>query len=866
MKVLEIKNNLVKVLYDLEENKLTLSGFVVIEDEQKPYVGQVISLKADHDVTYAIVKLLFTFDEEGIVKNYDGSIPKLGTNVTSLTPAELLDILPSKKPLKLGNLAQQNFLLNVDFSMLKNQLLVCSDTSKHTSTLISNFARQAENIAESSIIFDFEGKFKSDKKFVFGKHFKLPLNFETINFIYGNDLNDIDSTSKAVIQDIFLEVQEYTRSIADKFIPFNTFIGVVDQQYKESNIPELALLKNKLLKYKEENVFAESKYEISSLKEHIKDNYTTVLDLSNVNPKLQREIVFYVYEILEDMGADIYSFIKVNDENSDKKLLKLLLADSKIHTTIICNHNYKYIYELKENANDLILFAPETNQHDFASYNIFLNKLNHDEFVIWGDATQRIPLIVELAPIEFIKEAPAPVVAQPQSVAEPEPVKEEKETIPTEETSEETAEVETPEAPVEDFTENDDTYTDLSDDVERIPQEEEDYSALHQEEESEITEEADDFDRELELEIEQDLISEPEDDIEINEEASTNDFFTQTKLQEEPEVAEQTLETTTLPAFEEIIMPNGEVIEESAIADEPVVEAYTEIAVEDEDDIIEPIASSVVQPSEFDELVEDSAIEETHYEDDIISESTIYQPEYEEVAVEPIQSNLPDPTIDERINEDLPEILVENEETQADGEEFFEDELQTGVSENELEETEDDETFESEEQIEDNVNIEDEFNEDFEQTPFENSNFPSPAPLMLENDELENEFASENIEDEAFDSALDAESLTEDDLNFIDDINNGDADMLEPVVEEPDIFKEEEEDTTPPPVPLYGAEIPKATKTFEQGEKVTHPKYGDGIVEKMIKYGDKTLCAINFASVGRRLLDPAISEIQKLYF
>ena len=51
---------------------------------------------------------------------------------------------------------------------------------------------------------------------------------------------------------------------------------------------------------------------------------------------------------------------------------------------------------------------------------------------------------------------------------------------------------------------------------------------------------------------------------------------------------------------------------------------------------------------------------------------------------------------------------------------------------------------------------------------------------------------------------------------------------------------------------------------FKQGDNVTHPRYGNGVVEKVIKYGNKILCSISFDNVGRRLLDPAISEIQKI--
>ena len=51
---------------------------------------------------------------------------------------------------------------------------------------------------------------------------------------------------------------------------------------------------------------------------------------------------------------------------------------------------------------------------------------------------------------------------------------------------------------------------------------------------------------------------------------------------------------------------------------------------------------------------------------------------------------------------------------------------------------------------------------------------------------------------------------------------------------------------------------------LEQGDTVVHTKYGNGVVEKMIKYGSKTLYSINFDNVGRRLLDPTLTEIKKV--
>ena len=86
-----------------------------------------------------------------------------------------------------------------------------------------------------------------------------------------------------------------------------------------------------------------------------------------------------------------------------------------------------------------------------------------------------------------------------------------------------------------------------------------------------------------------------------------------------------------------------------------------------------------------------------------------------------------------------------------------------------------------------------------------------------------------------------------------------------PDSQEIEILQTKESTTTS--VPVYDADIPQEdlveSDSFEQGDTVIHAKYGTGIVEKMIKYGAKTLYSINFDNVGRRLLDPTLTEIKK---
>lgn len=685
MKVLEIKNNLVKISYT-GEDKLLLSGFVIIEDSKSPYVAQVLSLKADNGINYAIVKLLFTFDSEGIVKNYDGTIPSLDSDVTKLTSDELLDILPVSNPLEIGTLAHQDVELKVDRSMLEQNLLICSEDAENTNTLTENFVVQLADDNRKSVIFDIDGNYQG-KTLKFGEDFKLPLNYNTINFIYEHDLDNVEPASKALIQDIFLEVQEYSKTVLDKFIPFDTFISVVDQQYKATGLTELVLLKNKLLKYKEENVFAQNAKEIHNLRSAIRANLTNILDISGASDILQNEIMKYVYDSIDEMDLFVYSFVRLNNDNADKKLIRHFLTKDKIYTTIACSHNFKYLYELKERANNLVLFVPQTMQHDFASYNTFLSKLNSDEFIIYGKATQNVPLIIELSSIFEDSEEDEP---------ETEETVEETETT-TEEAVEE--EIEKP----DDFSDESNSYS---------------YDTL----------------------VSDDAPAEPEP-------AEENETIQNEEPQSETEEEE-----------EEPVQPD--VI--SNIIDEEIAEES--------------------EPEQTPEIIEDDKVEEIEEAETVVipeSQTEVLSPDEEEQTIE-------EPVISESYITESQEIV---EEPQA---------------------------------------IEDNAAEVVDEIMFSR---PQPAIPSIEQ-ELEEE-----------------EALTEDDLNFIEDVNIG-ATEISPDIE----------------VPIYPAETPSREDLpeFEQGDRVTHPKYGEGVVEKMIKYGNKTLCSINFVNIGRRLLDPAISELEKV--
>ena len=765
MQVLEINNNLVKIAYDVNDN-LALSSFVIIEDTNTPYVAQVVNVKADKLTNFAIVKLLFTFNEEGILKNYNGTIPSLKSTVSILPSKELLDIIPIENNLTMGELAQQNVTLNVDKTILDNNLLVCSDNVENTNILLKNITKQ---IDEKIVIFDTDGLFDAENKITFGKDFKLPLNYDTINFIYENELDDVDATSRAVIQDIFIEVQEYTKNLPEGYLPFETFINVVDQQYKETQIPQLVLLKNKLIKYRDLNAFAETLKDVLSLSIAIDKSKVTIIDISEMAPVLQKEIMSYTYGVMKGINETIYSFVKVDNANSSKRLLKTFLSRDGIYTTIICRHEYKYLPELKSAAQNLILFTPQTLQHDFAAYNTFLNKLNTDEFIIYGAHTQNIPLIVELDELELdtqndddetesekdIEEIPSSnVVPMPAPVQNTAP--QENVTVTSEPEIQEEENFKAPEV----------EYPDLG------------------------------FDNETPSSNETPTVDFPETETLNVTEEQPEENFTQIELPEtfeEPEIEEVQQEEP-----EEDIQKNFD----NEISQEPI-----------EEEVFMP-ETDIPQVEINEDLSEQAIIEDSN-----ISETPA---EYTSQATEeqaPIYNILDDNEIDYQDAE--PEVLP------------LEPEIDYSVEDIDIEEN-----YQEPQPYDENEAMIEQAAKDVDKLIYE----------KLPNEDV----TLDDLSD------LQSDELTEDDLNLIGDLASDNGITPEPELE----YNEEQ----PPVVPIYNAEDiePQEQQSLEPGDRVSSPKYGEGVVEKMIKYGNKMLCSIEFPNIGRRLLDPAMTEIKKL--
>ncbi len=685
MKLLEIKNNLVKLSYSETETPI-LGRFIVLVTPEKSYVAQFVNLKSDTVNNFAIAKLLFTFTSEGVVDNYDGSIPSINSEVSFLPADELLNLLPMETPIKIGNLSQQEDMLSLDVSVFERNFTVFAEKDSHKTTFISNCIRQLFQMKEKSVVVDTCNLFEDYNKIVFGKDFKLPLNSKMIDYIFEYELAEVDATTKAVIQDIFYAVQQYIKTLDYEFLPIDNFVDVVAGQYKEMQMPELALLKNKLLKYRDANVFANTKEEVFALKEKLNEKNCSIIDLKDVHESLQREILGFIHTTLQSFEKYIYFFVPLTDENSDKRLLKQFVNNNHIFTTTLVSSSYKYANELKQHAQNMLLFAPQSVNHDFAAYNTFLSKLNNDECIAFGKLTQSIPFIVDMADLEL------------------------------------------------DLTRDDV----LGDRYQFVPAYDPNIELVR----------VDEFGTQIPVKNIQPEMkdSEPTTEDDSQEELAKEEVTsTIPEIQQAPiELVEESATSVELPKLSELAV-------EPEVVDEVIEEVKEAVKAEDNPEIRKPVANILAAVTEVDDVFE--------------------------------ESNLP---VDElQPEENLPEL--------------------TDITE-------------------------------------------------------------DDFSDEDFNEAPANDSLSEEDLDFIEDTQMpagdsfGSDEIVEPIEES---YVEEPQDA-----PIYPAEpeppVEEGEKEFVSGDSVTHPRYGRGIVEKIIKYGNKTLCSIAFENVGRRLLDPSISELTKL--
>ncbi|MCM1003831.1 MAG: hypothetical protein NC408_05745 [Candidatus Gastranaerophilales bacterium] len=833
MRILEVRDGFIK--FETEE-KISLSSFLQINDTAKSYIAQVIQVKRTEDKILAFAKILFSYD--GTLKNYDKSIPSKNAEITEFTFDIMSKSLEYTIPIIAGKFIDGSIDIPMDKTCFDKKMLISVDSPKSNNRIISNLTKQFSYLGKVLII-DMLGVIEG-QKYVAGVDFKLPLNTESLEFMYEDCLNDATAESKSLIKEIFNDLSEYSKTVP--FLPFGALKSIVDDMVDKQHVFKLLVLKNKLAKFAQQGYFAATAAEAQNLNKILEEN-TVVIDLSKLDTTFQNRYLDTIYSFLNN---ETQVFLEASNL-LNKKNIKSILGNESVPTVFVTHSKFKYINEIKSIFDNFIIEPSFTNNETFKIYATFLNSMPKDTYLLVGEGTNYIPFVSSL---DAVINIPQPVIEQEEIIEEeeevsineedldieknleiieepvqeeiieepitPEIVTEEEEIIEEEEKVEEEPVIEISEEEAAEVIEQkaDELINKMSEEVSNIDSE--DTSSLFEEEAEELQIEEENseglaFETELELSLEDEeeetpaIIEEQTEEIEElpTEPVESFDDNFHTEVDE--------IQTIEIP---EDISDLTDEIEIEAAAEEEVPDSFAERMnidsdsigfkdYTDEDILEEPEEDMSVIPLEEDDSSFDAIVELDESE---IGEDTILVDfEDEEETDEPLSEE----DLDKQIVQDVDKVFTTmKEDTISDSDLDFIDELNNEETVEELEE------------------------------------------ISLEGsiEELPESFEEEQDED-----------------GFLEPLEEQNEIALEEDDEEEEIL--ETKNTKTPIVPVYEADIPQEdmvmSDPIEQGDLVVHAKYGTGTVEKMIKYGTKTLFSINFDNVGRRLLDPTLTEIKK---
>ena len=836
MRILEARDGFIKFEVD---KKLSVSSFVEVSGFDKKYIAQIIKVQNLDDIFLAFAKILFLYD--GSLRSYDKSLPNKDATIKVFDFETLSQVIENSTPVNIGKFIDGRIDIILDKTCFNKKTLISAESSDFQNIIISNL-KQELNKTSKVFVIDMQGGLDA-QKFVAGKDFRLPLNTESLNFLYEDCLNDATADSKSLIKDIFKDLSEYSKTVP--FLPFGTLKAIVDDMVNNSHIFKLLVLKNKLTKFDQMGYFAINSSETENLYKILKLN-EAYIDLSKLDAIFQNRFLELIYKNLVD---DSYVIV-IASNNISKNNLKTILTQKNIASTFVTHPRFKYINEIKGMFRNFIIEPSFINNEVFKTYNTFLSTISKNNYLIVGEGTKYLPLVSVLeknpdtSKIDSIKN---------EEPSENDEILEEIVNLETDESSQVTTyevEIEKDEQTEAIEKKSEELIEKLSENMETMPQDEislfnenedENFDAKSNEEDGKLSEN-DNEDTNEKQEINEETIEaspenlqEEEDDDEVIDSVSDINEDSEIIIEEEEEEEN----------FQENFHTNVENTQTIEVCDE-ILEMTDDVELIDDLDIEENINdnetsieedNSIIEQIEENEVIIEEIIEEESSK--ILKEST-EEIEEEIVATETAESDT--------IIQEQDVITLDNDEDLGEIEEVFE------LDDAELNET--DIIVEIDDIDE---NLDKEIIEDVDKV------FTTIKEDALSDNDLDliDELNSENSGEGGFEYLTELPESSEEELDFsepIEEINETSA-----IEEEKDVLETKKSIT--PNVPIYDAEIPQEdtvhSDQFEQGDTVSHAKYGVGVVEKMIKYGNKTLYSINFDNVGRRLLDPTLTEIKK---
>lgn len=405
-----INSEIIRILFDTNTENLFLGDIIrVVNKDDAGILAQVVKIDSSKDrpsCNVASCKILFTLLPDNKVISWKGNVPSKDNIVSILSSKEILTYTDLKKPaeISIGQLTlYQDTRFGFSVNSLQNPSLIFCDKQEQRMNMFYLLSQEIAKNNKQIVLLDLRGEYSNfihAERLVAGIDFKLPLNSKGIDVLYETTLSNTSAETRAVIEDIFMSIQEYADESEQGFIPFSSFKQVVEDEYNQSSIPELILLKNKLTKLDKEGIYADTEYEIDSLYQNINKNNLVIVDLSHIPSLWHKEFIdFIVSANIDGNNQDFFLMFEMIDRNIDEDLINKIYVPglkSGIKPIVSTGYGSKYANNVLAMTKNLMFFSPEMQTDKFPEYKGFINRLDETETLIVGQITKKIPLFVQV--------------------------------------------------------------------------------------------------------------------------------------------------------------------------------------------------------------------------------------------------------------------------------------------------------------------------------------------------------------------------------------------------------------------------------------------------------------------------------------
>ena len=734
MRILEVRDGFVK--FEADET-ICLSSFIQIDGIEKNYIAQVIQLKRSGENSIGYAKILFLYD--GSLLNYDKTLPSKEAEIKEFTFEILGNSIKANSPIIIGKTQSSDLNITIDSSAFDKKMLMSIDDKNSNNLIVRNLVKQFNNLDKNVVIIDTLGIIDA-KKLVAGVDFKLPLNTESLAFMYQDCLNDATADSKSLIIEIFKDLSEYSKTVP--FVPFEALKSIVDDMVDKSHVFKLLVLKNKLTKFDRLGYFAKNKKEVDSLK-HYLNSKCTIIDLSKLDSAFMNRYLSFIYEAMSD---DTQVLLELANTVSKKNIKYILTND--IATTFVTHSRFKYLNDIKNVFDNFVVTPSIANNEIFNIYSTFLKTMPKNTYLIAGEATNYIPLVS--------------------------PIKQINDTIEIAKTEEIDDNLE---QELENIVEDDIAPIETSSEIDELEQSEK----IEEAEEEVFEEEAENriSDEEILANIEEksnDVISKATENlvaptaVNMFDDSEDENNVVQEIVEEIPKVVEEDDDATQLEtsAFSEVDLE----LQNNEVEEIPLAESFsTEVHQSEEliEDYVPTEDFETVEEISLDDELEDETLEINELQEENFEEVAFKAEDLEEKELDSVQDNETEIELDDDINLDL----EEQPEFEEPEEELLPTQEENEISVMQLNNDSDNIGFEE-------LNA-DAFEEITELNPDDMDD--NDIIVDLEEEKELDESADEQIVkdvDKVFTTRKD-DDISDSDLDFIDELNSDEDGVLEEI-------------------------------------------------------------------------------------